>query len=728
MERRLSAILAVDVVGYSRLIEQDEGGTFERLRANRKELFEPEIEKHRGRIFKLTGDGLLAEFGSVVDAVECAVSLQRGMGEWNRDLAGTPRIDVRIGINLGDVIIDGEDRHGEGVVIAARLQQLAEPGGIVVSRTVADHVKRRLALRFEPRGEERLKNIAEPVAVYRVLLDASIAATTAGPTMLRKRPRRSGIASFAGVVALAMIGGVAAWWRPWEPKHEPASLERMTLPLPEKPSIAVLPFTNMSGEPGQEHFADGMTDDLITDLSKVSGLFVIARNSTFVYKGKPVTIRDVSNDLGVRYVLEGSVQRAGDQLRVNAQLIDALSGGHVWADRFDGKVDDVFAVQDAFVRRIVEALEIRLSKGEIAEIARAKTGNIAAKEEFDEGWSLYLRFNATDNAAAIPHFKRAIELDPEYGRAYAALALVHYRIVDYLWFKELRMNGRDAFAQGDRYRQLASKYPTALFYTAEARGDTYNGRAEEAVKNAGRAIASDPNDPEAHIAMAWALTILGKPTEALDFVAAAMRLNPNYPSHYVLARGVALFAAGDLDQAAEVLREGFKRNPSATALLPPLASVLAQIGHREEARHALQIWRPGSDPLMFASIWNSYTFAVQWKPEYASVRERLYDGLRVASLPLDVTVSSLLAELKGEDPFGRQLAVQRLGWFGPAAAQAVPALIELLGDEVVRMEAVQSLGKIGPSARDAVPALDALKNESPIGFYAKIALKEIRGF
>jgi len=228
--------------------------------------------------------------------------------------------------------------------------------------------------------------------------------------------------------------------------------------------------------------------------------------------------------------------------------------------------------------------------------------------------------------------------------------------------------------------------------------------------------------------MAWALTISGKPKDALDFVGTAMRLNPNYPSHYVLARGVALLAASDLEQAADVLDEGFKRNPAATALLPPLASVLAQIGRRQEARQALQTWRPGTDPLMFANIWNSYTFPVRWKPEYASVRERLYDGLRVASLPLDVTVSSLLAELKGKDPFVRQLAVQRLGWFGPEAAQTVPALIELLGDEDVRTEAVRSLGKIGPSAREAIPALDALKNESPIGFYAKIALREIRGF
>ena len=338
---------------------------------------------------------------------------------------------------------------------------------------------------------------------------------------------------------MAIAAAIAVWLRPWEPKFEP----RMA--LPDKPSVAVLPFTNMSSDPGQENFADGMTDDLITDLSKISALFVIARNSTFVYKAKAVNIRKIAEDLGVRYVLEGSVQRAGNQMRVNAQLIDAVTGGHVWADRFDGKIDEIFAVQDSFVHKIVKALEVNLTKPEQQQIETARADNTGAKEAFDEGWSLYLRFDAKSNAAAIDLFKKAVELDPEYGRAYAAAAMAYFRVDDYLWFQELGIDSIEPWHKAQEYLKLGAKYPTALGYVAEALFHIYNGEIEGAVADAGRAIALDPNDPEAHIAMAWALTTSGKPNEALDFVASAIRLNPIYPSHYVLARGIALFAAGD---------------------------------------------------------------------------------------------------------------------------------------------------------------------------------------
>ena len=367
MDRKLAAILAADVVGYSALMEQDEQGTFERLKAGRKELFEPEIARHHGHIFKLMGDGLLAEFSSVVDAVECAVALQRGLAERNAAVPEDQRFQVRIGINLGEVIVEGDDRYGEGVNIAARLEQIAEPGGIYVSGKVAKEVEKKLAFAFEAMGEQRVKNIAEPVPVYRVNLHG--------------QPRRRLIKALAKshshfarwltiaavVVAIALVAGVAAWvglggWS--KPQIAAASNARMAFPMPDKPSIGVLPFTNMSDDAEQQHFADGMTDSLITDLSKVAGLFVISRNSTFVYQGKSVTPNQVAEELGVRYVLEGSVQRAGNRLRVNAQLIDAMTGGHIWADRFDGDVADVFAVQDAFVSKIVGALKVSLTTDE----------------------------------------------------------------------------------------------------------------------------------------------------------------------------------------------------------------------------------------------------------------------------------------------------------------------------------------------------------------------------
>jgi TolB-like protein/class 3 adenylate cyclase/Tfp pilus assembly protein PilF len=728
MERRLAAILAADVVGYSRLMEADEADTLARLKSTRENLIDPKITAHRGRIVKLMGDGALIEFSSVVEAVGCALEIQQTMAECNAELPKEKQLEFRIGVNLGDVIVEGQDIYGDGVNVAARLEGLAEPGGVLISGTAFDQVERKLDFEFEFLGEQKLKNIEKPVRLYRVSPRARAVSGTVPAK--RKRHIEWRRLTVAATALILIAGGVALWKVVGDrsgPPVEVASRERMALPLPDKPSIAVLPFTNISSDAGQEHFADGMTDDLITDLSKVSGLFVIARNSTFVYRGKPVKISQVAEELGVRYVLEGSVQRAGEQVRVNAQLIDALTGGHVWADRFDGNVADIFAVQDVFVAKIVEALKVNLTITTKTEIARAKPDNIAAKEAFEEGWSLYLRYNAKDTAAAITSLKKATELDPEYGRAYAALALAYFRVVESLWGKELGRDEPYFWLGAHDYAELAKKYPTSLSYTVEALRDAYEGRTEDARRNAGRAIALDPNDPEAHIATAWALTISGEPAEALNFVATAMRLNPNYPSHYVLARGLALFAMGDLKQAAEVFGEGVRRNSDATALFLPLSSVLAQLGRREEARQMLEKFRPGIGQKGLENIPDTLHLSFKSDYEHASVRERLNDGVRIAALPLDVTVASLEAELETGNPFSQLYATRRLGWFGPAAAQAVPALVEALKVEHLRREAIEALGKIGPPARAAIPALVALQNEALVGIYAKDALSKIRG-
>jgi TolB-like protein/class 3 adenylate cyclase/Flp pilus assembly protein TadD len=730
MQRKLAAILATDVVGYSRLMEADEADTLARLKSTRENLVDPKIAAHNGRIVKLMGDGALIEFPSVVDAVGCAVEIQRTMAECNAELPKEKQLEFRIGVNLGDVIVEGEDIYGDGVNVAARLERLAEPGGVLISGTAFDQVERKLDFEFEFLGEPQVKNIEKPIRLYRVGPRARAAVGTAPAK--RKRHVEWRWLAVAATVLILVAGGVALWQMLGDgsgPPVEVASKARMVLPLPDKPSIAVLPFTNMSDEAGQETFTDGMTDDLITDLSKISGLFVISRNSTFVYKGKAVKISQVAEELGVRYVLEGSVRRAGDRLRVNAQLIDALTGGHVWADRFDGNVVDVFGVQDTFVGKIVDALEVRLTTTEKQEIAGGKTESIRAKEAFDEGWNLYLRYNAKDTAAAITSLKKATELDPEYGRAYAALALAYFRIYESLWFEEVGIvPDAHMFAPYD-YVEQAKKHPTSLSYTVEALRDAYQGRTEDARRNAGRAIALDPNDPEAHMGMARALTISGEPAEALNFVATAMRLNPNYPSHYVLARGTALFAMGDLKQAAEVFGEGVRRNPDATALFLPLSSVLAQLGRREEARQMLLKFRPGADQKKLENLPDTLPsrFKFKWDHEHASVQERLYDGLRVAALPLDVTVSSLEAELGAGNPISQLFATRRLGWFGPAAAQAVPALVEALKVEYLRREAIEALGKIGPPARAAISALVALQNEAVVGTHAKDALAKIRG-
>jgi TolB-like protein/class 3 adenylate cyclase len=362
MERRLAAILAADVVGYSRLMEADEADTLAALKGHRKELIDPEIAAHSGRMVKLMGDGALVEFSSVVDALACAVAIQKAMRERNQGAPEDRRIDFRIGVHLGDIIVEGEDLYGDGVNVAARLEGLAEPGGVCISQQTYDHIGTKLDLGYEDLGEQQVKNIARSVRAYRVVLDG--AAPRQALTAKRRGPSALQVLGSAGVIALIGAGLGLGLWRPWAPDIEPVPVERMAFPLPEKPSIAVLPFDNLGGDPEQDYFTDGITEDLITDLSKVSGLFVIARHSSFAYKGKGVDVRDIAQDLGVRYVLEGSVRRAGDQVRINAQLIDATTGGHLWAERYDGALTDVFALQDQVTRQIVAALSVTLTPDE----------------------------------------------------------------------------------------------------------------------------------------------------------------------------------------------------------------------------------------------------------------------------------------------------------------------------------------------------------------------------
>ncbi|MCH7889066.1 MAG: tetratricopeptide repeat protein [Proteobacteria bacterium] len=689
MERRLAAILAVDVVGYTRLMGADEAGTLARLKALRGEVIDPEIARYNGRIVKLMGDGALVEFASVVDAVACAVAIQRANAARDAGLAEDARLALRIGVNLGDVIVEGEDIYGDGVNIAARLEGLAEPGGISVSDIVHQSVRAKLDLAFDDLGPQQVKNVAEPVRVYRVRLDPS----ASGKAFPAKRGwRRPAIA--AGIAALAVVAGIAVWQRPWEPKVELASVERMAFPLPDKPSIAVLPFVNMSDDPEQEYFADGMTEDLITDLSKVSGLFVIARNSTFVYKGRSVPVRQVSEDLGVRYVLEGSVRRVGDQVRVNAQLIDATTGGHVWADRYDGNVTDIFAVQDAFVREIVAALALNLSESEQQEIASGQTSNIEAREAFQNGWEHYLRYTPEDNATAAEQFKRAVELDPDYGRAYSALGMVYVRGCQWLWNDELGMTAGGAFNTAVQYLTKGEEYSSSLTKVAASQIYLYDRKHDKAFIEAARAVGQDPNDPEAQVAMGLAMITTGRPEAGLEFVETALRLNPNRPNHYVLAHAMAYFTMNDMEQAASVLAAALERDPGAVELAPMLAASYARLGQRDEARAALQLWKPDASQSELRELVISYHFPYRWSGA-REVPERLDGGLEIAALPSDVTVASLLLTLRrAKDPFERRSAVWTLGQFGPAAKAAVPAIQELLDDTKLKFVAEFALKKI----------------------------------
>jgi TolB-like protein/class 3 adenylate cyclase len=481
LERRLAAILAADVAGYTALMGADEAGTLERLTSLREDFLEPLIADHHGRVVKLMGDGILVEFASVVDAVACALSWQTGVAE--RDGA----LKFRIGINLGDVIVEGEDIHGDGVNVASRLEGLAETGGICLSGDAYRQARGKVEATFGDLGEQTLKNVTEPVRVYQCLLDKPAAEQTrqhiasAGRSV--SRPVLAG-----GLALLVVAAGVAFWQRPWEPREEPASVEAMAFPLPDKPSIAVLPFNNMSEDASQEYFADGMTEDLITDLSKISGLFVISRNSSFSYKGHRVKVRQVAEELGVRYVLEGSVRRAGKEVRINAQLIDATTGGHLWAERYDGTLEDIFDLQDKVTAQIVAALKISLTGEEVAEQERHQTENAAAHDAYLQGWALYKLGTLEDFKRALPLLSTAVERDPGYSQAHAALAALYMDIVDRGWAFDFGMPSLRAEEFANKHLEEALKRPTPLAYAVSARMMWSYGLADLALAEAEQAI------------------------------------------------------------------------------------------------------------------------------------------------------------------------------------------------------------------------------------------------
>ena len=575
MQRRLAAILAADVVGYSRLVTQDEAGTLAALRARRKTVLEPLVARHHGRIFKLMGDGVFVEFASAVGAVECAVDLQKGMADSNAGAAPRLPLLLRVGINLGEVVVEDGDLFGDGVNLAMRLQELAEPGGICVSAKVHAEVARKVELAYEDLGQRTLKNIAEPVQVFRI---------------------GSGLAPAR------------------EPSPAPSS--------PVKPSIVVLPFVNMSGEADQEFFADGLTEDILTELSRFRDLFVISRNSSFKYKGKAVNVQQVAKELSVQYVVEGSVRKAGNRVRVSAQLIDAETDRHVWAERYDRQLDDIFAIQDEVTSAIAATLPGRVEAATRDRASHKPTANMAAYECVLAGKALHHRSNRADNAEAMRMLERAIELDPKYGHAHAWRACVLGQAWVYGWRTDREATWNEVVAEVQT--ALALDESDSDVHRILAAVNVASDDLDKAMYHQERALSLNPNDDLIVVQQGEILTWLGRPEEGIDWVGKAMRLNPYHPERFWNHLARAYFGSRRYGDAIAALKRITTPDHLHHSVL---AACHVYLGDEATARsHVCEALRLQPDFRV-----ETYLATLHYKQE--GDREHLRQGLLKAGLP-----------------------------------------------------------------------------------------------
>ncbi len=581
MERKLAAILCADVYGYSRLMGEDEEATLRTLSSHRT-IIDSLIEQHRGRFVNSAGDSVLAEFASVVNAVQCAVEVQTRLKVENANLPTVRRMEFRIGVNLGDVMVEGEQIYGDGVNVAARLESLAEPGGICVSGKVREELGDKLALSFADLGEQQVKNIAKPVKVFRVLMDGT--AVPPGTRRIARRYWRGGVLSLAGlaiiVATIVLVQNLSI-----KPPHTHASIppqEKPALPLPDKPSIAVLPFINMSGDREQEYFSDGITDDLITDLSRLPGLFVIARDSSFTYKGKAAKLQDVGRELGVKYVLEGSVRKAAGQVRITVQLADATSGDELWAERYDRPLRDVFALQDEIVRRIVTTLDLRIALSQRGYLIPRTTENLEAYDDLLRGLEYALSLSKDGNAKARPMLEKALELDPKYAEAYAVLGW-NYFFGRVLGFDPDPKSTERALQLEQQAVALDDSLNVAHRGLAEVYAE--KGQYDQAVIEAQRAIALEPNSASGYHTLADVLNFQGKPAEALVAVDKAMRLDPRNPDKiYLYPKGLACTSLGRWQEAIPALKSFVARYPDFIWAYAELVLDYSALGDGDGAR------------------------------------------------------------------------------------------------------------------------------------------------
>ena len=610
---------------------QDEAGTLTTLKAH-FQVMRSLIGKFRGRVVAVHGDNLLAEFASVADAVQCALEIQNELKARNEELPEDSRMPFRIGINLGDVIEEEGNIYGDGVNVAARLESLADAGGICISRSVHDHVKDKLSVGYQSLGAHSIKNIADPVRIYRVLLEPNASRETVGHVW--RRLTRWQKATLTLTVALLLVaGGLAVKKYVERPGSSPGIFsfltKKTTLPLPDKPSIAVLPFENMTGDPMQEYFTDGFTEQIITSLSKISSLFVISRHSSFTYKGKPVKVQKVSRELGVRYVLEGSIQKSGDRVRINAQLIDAISEQHVWAESYDRDMKDIFAMQDEIILKILTALQVNLTHGEEARVWAKGTKNLETYLNLMQVREIILQGNVAGNARARQLIEETIALDPKYALAYMYMGATHFQ--DFLYMMSLNKttkSPKESLAQAIDWTQKALAMDDTLAEAHARLGQLYSLslRHDEAIVEAEKAIAMDPNSAVVHNYACIIYRVAGKPAEAIPMCKKAIRLEPFAPGLYYANLGMAFFQNGnDCEEAVKACEKALKLAPEGMIIHIWATTVFSACGREKEGR------KTAKELLRINPKFSVEAYAKRL-PQNQKDKDRIVEALRKAGL------------------------------------------------------------------------------------------------
>jgi len=622
-KRKLTAILSTDAVGYSRLMAENEAATVKTITSYR-EIMASLIKQHRGRVVDSPGDNVLAEFSSVVDAVQCAVAVQNEFQTRNAELAENRRMDFRIGINLGDVIDEEGRIYGDGVNVAARLEALADPGGICVSKTAFDQIETKLPLGYEYLGKQSVKNIPKPVGAYRVLMKPEAAGKVIGEKRFLGRISRK--AAMAAIIILIIVAGALVGWNIYlqqSKKIEPASIDKMAFPLPEKPSIAVLPFDNMSGDPEQDYFGDGLTEQIISALSKIPYLFVIARNSTFTYKGKPVKVQQVAEELGVRYVLEGSVQKSEDRVRITAQLVDALKGHHMWSESYDRDLKDIFALQDEITMKVVTAMRVKLTSGEQARMFGKHTKNLKAYLKVLEAVEPFFLFKKEANVRAKQLLEEAIALDPEFSQAYRFLGDCNFFDAIYGWSKSPPKSIKRAFELAQKGLSLDDSLPSAHVLISKIY--MFQKKYEKAIAEAQQAVKINPNGAWAIYNLGWILRCAGRPEEGIPLIKKSIRLNPISHVWVFDTLGRAYFLAERYEEAIAEYKTAIKLDPDYRDAHVGLAATYAVLGREGEVHsEVVEILRiePNFSIKKYARF---MYFQIGLEPEI--------EGLRKAGLP-----------------------------------------------------------------------------------------------